>query len=148
MTAVPPDIRPVQARTRPRRRTRIIAPVRRRFGLRTRLTLTFGLGAALLSAVLSVVTFGLTRENLISQRERSAVERAAADASRLPPQLPEEPTSLEIDQFLRELPLTDGSSAAVSYSGNWYTTDELDFADPRSTGSLPSRRVLRGRAPR
>ncbi len=128
MTAVPPDIRPVQARTRPRRRTRIIAPVRRRFGLRTRLTLTFGLGAALLSAVLSIVTFGLTRENLISQRERSAVERAATDASRLPPQLPDEPTSLEIEQFLRELPLTDDSSAAVSYSGNWYTTDELDFS--------------------
>lgn len=128
MTAVPPDIRPVQARTRPRRRTRIIAPVRRRFGLRTRLTLTFGLGAALLSAVLSVVTFGLTRENLISQRERSAVDRAAADASRLPPQLPDEPTSLEIEQFLRELPLTDGSAAAISYAGNWYTTDELDFS--------------------
>lgn len=128
MTAVPPDIRPVQARTRPRRRTRIIAPVRRRFGLRTRLTLTFGLGAALLSAVLSVVTFGLTRENLISQRERSAVDRAAADASRLPPQLPDEPTALELEQFLRELPLTDGSEAAISYSEDWYTTDDLDFS--------------------
>jgi len=101
--------------------------VRRRFGLRTRLTVTFALGAALLSAVLSVITFGLTRENLISQRERSAVDRAAADASRLPPQLPDDPTSLEIEQFLNELPLTDGSAAAVSYAGEWHTTSDEDF---------------------
>ncbi len=127
MSTVPPDIRPVQARTRPRRRTRIIAPVRRRFGLRTRLTVTFALGAALLSAVISVITFGIARENLISQRERSAVDRAAADASRLPPQLPENPTSLEIEQFLNELPLTDGSAAAVSYSGEWHTTNDVEF---------------------
>jgi len=101
--------------------------VRRRFGLRTRLTVTFALGAALLSAVLSVITFGLTRENLISQRERSAVDRAAADASRLPPQLPDDPTSLEIEQFLNELPLTDGSAAAVYYAGEWHTTSDEDF---------------------
>jgi signal transduction histidine kinase len=102
--------------------------VRRRFGLRTRLTLTFGLGAAVLSAVLSLVTFGLTRENLTSQRERSAVDRAAIDAARLSPQLPDSPTSLEIEQFLRELPLTDGSAAAISYGGSWYTTDDTNFS--------------------
>jgi len=127
VSVVDPEIRPVQARTRPRRRARIIAPVRRRFGLRTRLTVTFALGAAVLSAVLSLITFGLTRENLTTQRERSAVDRAAADAARLTPQLPDRPTGLEIEQFLRELPLTDGSAAAVSYRDRWYTTDDTDF---------------------
>lgn len=133
-----PDIRPVQARTRPRRRTRIIAPVRRRFGLRTRLTLTFGLGAAALSAVLSVITFGLTRENLISQRERNAVDRAAADAARLPVQLPDDPTSLELEQFLRELPLTDDSSAAIAFSDTWYSVPGTALAESSVPESMRS----------
>jgi signal transduction histidine kinase len=136
VSAVGPEIRPVQARTRPRRRARIIAPVRRRFGLRTRLTLTFGLGAAALSAVLSLVTFGLTRENLTSQRERSAVDRAAIDAARLSPQLPESPTDLEIEQFLRELPLTDGTAAAISYADRWFTTDNINFSSSAVTDSV------------
>jgi len=127
VNSVNPEIRPVQARTRPRRRTRIIVPVRRRFGLRTRLTVTFALGAAVLSSLLSAITFGLTRENLTAQRERSAVERAAVDAARIPAQLPEVPTRLEIEQLLRDIPLTDGAAAALEYRGRWYTTDSQSF---------------------
>jgi hypothetical protein len=44
----------------------------RRLGLRTRLTLMFALGAAGLSIVLSTITWGLTRENLLKQKEESA----------------------------------------------------------------------------
>lgn len=127
MNAVNPELRPVQARTRPRRRTRIIAPVRRRFGLRTRLTVTFALGAALLSSLLAAITFGLTSENLTTQRQRSAVERAAVDAARIPAQLPDAPTTVEIEQLLRDIPLTDGAAAALSYRGRWYTTDTSSF---------------------
>jgi two-component system sensor histidine kinase MtrB len=44
----------------------------RRLGLRARITLAFAVGALLLSALLSVTTLALTRENLLNQRENSA----------------------------------------------------------------------------
>jgi signal transduction histidine kinase len=59
------------------------ATKRPRLGLRARVTLTFALGAALLSAAMSVITFGLTRENLLNQREETAVAQAFLNASKL-----------------------------------------------------------------
>ncbi len=56
-------------------------PPLRRLGLRARLTLTYALGAALLSAFLAVTTFGLTRENLVKQHEDTAVARAFLNAT-------------------------------------------------------------------
>jgi two-component system sensor histidine kinase MtrB len=47
--------------------------VARRLGLRARITLAFGIGALLLSALLSATTWALTRENLVNQREDSAM---------------------------------------------------------------------------
>lgn len=46
--------------------------LRQRLGLRARITLTFAIGALLLSALLSGTTWALTRENLLNQREDSA----------------------------------------------------------------------------
>jgi two-component system sensor histidine kinase MtrB len=45
----------------------------RRLGLRARITLAFAIGALLLSALLSATTWALTRENLVNQREDSAM---------------------------------------------------------------------------
>jgi signal transduction histidine kinase len=45
----------------------------RRLGLRARITLAFAVGALLLSALLSATTWALTRENLLNQREQSAM---------------------------------------------------------------------------
>ena len=52
----------------------------RRLRLRARLTLAFGLGALLLSVMLSVVTYGLVRTNLIDSREESARSVAVVNA--------------------------------------------------------------------
>lgn len=136
MSAVAPEVRPVQARTRPRRRTRIIAPVRRRFGLRTRLTLTFAMGAALLSAVLSITTFGLTRENLISQREQVAVDRSIADGTRIATSLYPSMTSTEAEQILAALPLADGSNAVIEVGSRWFATDGAAFDESDIPASL------------
>ena len=127
MSSVAQEIRPVQARTRPRRRTRIIAPVRRRFGLRTRLTVTFAMGAALLSAVLSITTFGLTRENLISQREQVAVDRSIADATRIASSIRVSTSATEAQQILAALPLADGSNAVIEVNSRWFATDGASF---------------------
>lgn len=119
--------KPIQARTRPRRRARIIAPVRRRFGLRTRLMLTFALGAAVLSASLAFITFGLTRQNLIDQREESSVARATANADRLESELPFDSDPAAISNDLEALPHPNDANAVLLYQGQWYATDSTAF---------------------
>jgi signal transduction histidine kinase len=57
----------------PRRLLERRAALSRRLGLRARITLAFGIGALLLSALLSATTWALTRENLLNQREDSAM---------------------------------------------------------------------------
>ena len=57
----------------PRRLLRRPVTVTRRLGLRARITLAFAIGALLLSALLSATTWALTRENLVNQREDSAM---------------------------------------------------------------------------
>ena len=52
----------------------------RRLGLRARITLAFAVGALLLSALLSATTWALTRENLVNQREDSALVLAYQNA--------------------------------------------------------------------
>ena len=56
-----------------------------RLRLRTRLTLAFGLGAFLLSTLLSTVTYGLTRNNLLERRESVATDTALSNAERIAP---------------------------------------------------------------
>jgi len=58
---------------------------RRRFGLRTRITLAFGLGALLLSALLAGTSWGLTRENLLRQRDDVAQRSDVAQHSHVAP---------------------------------------------------------------
>ncbi|HVF33213.1 MAG TPA: HAMP domain-containing sensor histidine kinase [Acidimicrobiales bacterium] len=53
---------------------------RRQLGLRARVTVAFALGALSLSAILSVLTYGLVRNNLVQQREASAVTQAFVNA--------------------------------------------------------------------
>jgi two-component system, OmpR family, sensor histidine kinase MtrB len=55
----------------------------RRLGLRARITLAFGVGALLLSALLSATTWALTRENLINQREQAATALVYVNAERV-----------------------------------------------------------------
>ncbi len=62
-------------RSRPRIR------FRRRLGLRTRVILAFSIGALLLALVLSGLVLGITRTNLVSNRESGAVVRVATNAN-------------------------------------------------------------------
>ena len=56
------------------------AEPRRKLGLRARVTVAFALGALALSTILSVLTYGLVRNNLVQQREASAVAQAFVNA--------------------------------------------------------------------
>ena len=55
--------------------------VRRTFGLRSTVALSFACGALLLSAVLSLGTYLVAKEYLVSQRERGARAATFVDAS-------------------------------------------------------------------
>ena len=48
----------------------------RQLGLRARVTVAFALGALALSLILSALTYGLVRTNLVQQRESSARAQA------------------------------------------------------------------------
>jgi two-component system, OmpR family, sensor histidine kinase MtrB len=105
-------------------------PPRRRLGLRARLTLTYALGAGLLSALLAVTTFGLTRQNLLKQREDSAVARAFTNAVTVRRQLGTAPPSGSVKQdavllsymnnVIASLPTPEGAEPVIDYQGKWY----------------------------
>jgi two-component system sensor histidine kinase MtrB len=85
-TVAPPSTEaPVRAAPkRERRNWSIRWPLRRRhrraLGLRRRILLIFTLGSMTLSAFLAITTYGLTRSNVVEQRDRTAVETARRNA--------------------------------------------------------------------
>jgi two-component system sensor histidine kinase MtrB len=105
-------------------------PKRPRLGLRARLTLTFALGAALLSAVLSIITFGLTRENLLNQREQSAVSQTLRNAATLADQI-ESSTDPDVIEkvVINSLPTPEGALPVLRYNDAWYAANSLRFGN-------------------
>jgi two-component system, OmpR family, sensor histidine kinase MtrB len=103
---------------------------RPRFGLRARLTLTYALGAALLSAVMSIITFGLTRENLLNQREQSAVSQTLRNAATLADQIESttEPDVIE-NVVINSLPTPEGALPVLRYNETWYAANSLRFGN-------------------
>ena len=87
----------------------------RRLGLRARLTLSFALGAALLSVVLSVITWSLTRENLLRQRDDIAVSRVLLNAVTVRSNLGG--ASSDVEAILASLPTPEGAQPVVFSSG-------------------------------
>ena len=92
---------------------------------------TFALGAAVLSATLAFITYGLTRQNLIDQREDSAITRAVSNADRLASELPFDNSPTAITNDLLALPNPDASESVLLHQGQWYSTDAGSF-DRRS----------------
>jgi signal transduction histidine kinase len=107
------------------------ATKRPRLGLRARVTLTFALGAALLSAAMSVITFGLTRENLLNQREETAVSQAAQNAGKIADSL--EPTGSQtiecnastIETNLSNLTKPGGAQVVLRCNNTWHSANAL-----------------------
>jgi two-component system sensor histidine kinase MtrB len=143
------DARPVQTRPTSRRRARITSPMRTRLGLRTRLTLTFALGAGVLSAVLSVVTFGLTRENLLTQREESSVAQALSNAERVGNRLGTDADAKAVEQVLASLPTPEGAQPVLLYQGEWFARNNIEFGSqdipPTLRATISGQRAARMR---
>ncbi len=107
------------------RRLRLISRLLPRMGLRARITIAFAVGALLMSAVLAGATLGLTRQNLLDQRESSATARTYQNARSVARQLPDpagddsEPAADPTD-VLSSIQTPTGSNPVLEVGGRWY----------------------------
>ena len=89
----------------------------RRLRLRNRLLVAFVGGALLLSAAVAVLSYGLTRRYLLTQRETSAQRQAQANARLVGGALR---SASDIPQLLGSLQSPAGSNTVVLHSGQWF----------------------------
>ncbi len=89
----------------------------RHLRLRSRLLVAFVGGALLLSSSVALISYGLTRRYLLTQRERSAARQAQVNARLVGGAL--RPDS-DVPQLLGSLQSPAGSSAVVFYDGRWF----------------------------
>ena len=101
-----------------RRRALLRARRFMRFGLRSRIAIAFALGAFLLSLLLSVVTYGLVRGNLVSEREAAATRQAFLNARVVRDQLRSQ--SQPEQAVLDGLESPSGASPVLLRNGQWF----------------------------
>ncbi len=94
-------------------------------GLRARITIAFAVGTLVVSAVLAGATLGLTRQNLLDQRETSATARTYQNAATAALQLPggaggELESGANPSDVLASLPTSSGSNPVLEVDGRWY----------------------------
>ncbi|MPY96174.1 MAG: HAMP domain-containing protein [Acidimicrobiia bacterium] len=104
-------------------------------GLRARTSIAFALGALVLSVVLSVLTYQLTRTYLTSQREELAARQAYLNARLLRDVL--RASGGEVSDTLSSLATEAGSQIVVRHEGRWLGSavtsgEELIPADVRA----------------
>jgi signal transduction histidine kinase len=74
-----------------------------------------------MSALLAITTYGLTRQNLLKQREDGAVTRAFTNAVSVKGQLRNASNDTKtIEGVISSLPTPDGAEPVIRYRGNWY----------------------------
>jgi signal transduction histidine kinase len=82
--------------------------------LRTRVMVSFALGAALLSVILSGATYLLTRRNLLEQRESAAISQAYRDAQIMQSQVTAQTASSnQLDTSLQSVVTSAGSHPII-----------------------------------
>src|SRR5215831_13768446 len=84
-----------------------------------------------MSAFIAVTTFGFTRQNLLSQREDSAVSRAFTNAVTVKDGVGPD---TDFDKLIGSLPSPEGAEPLIEYKGKWFekTSDFGENALPRS----------------
>jgi two-component system sensor histidine kinase MtrB len=95
---------------------------RRRLGLRARVTLTFALGALVLSGALASITYFSVRSSVISQEEGSLTHEAIATAEALKGEV-QAPAALGGPDYagaLASLDTARGSESIAEAGGQWY----------------------------
>jgi two-component system sensor histidine kinase MtrB len=115
----------------------------RRLGLRSRITLTFTLGAFALSLLLAGTTYGLTRSTLVRQRDSSILRQTYQNARIVQNELESDPTSVQ--GILTGLQLPSTSRPALNFRGAW-TSLTAEYGEAALSDSLKTR-VMRDLTP-
>lgn len=102
----------------------------RRFGLRTRVVISFGIGAALVSGALALITFTVVRRDLLAHRQTSSLRQAYANA-RLVKEKLEEP-STDVADVLTTLAPAGGVQSFVNIRGVWFSASASVGGTPAS----------------
>ena len=92
-----------------------------RLGLRARITIAFAVGAFVLSTLLAATTWGLTRQNLLDERESNATAVMFANAEQVQRNVDPEPD--DPAELLQDLPRPSGSHPVLQVDGRWYPLD-------------------------
>ena len=107
------------------RRPRLVSRLFPRLGLRARITIAFAVGALFMAVVLAAATLGLTRQNLLDQRESSATARTYQNAASAELQLPattegDDTPSADPTELLESIQTPTGSNPVLVVGDRWY----------------------------
>lgn len=103
---------------------------RKRLRLRARLTLAFGLGAFLLSTLLSAVTYGVVRENLLRDREQQAVAVSLRNATQAERRITAETSEEAVRALLNDLGTIAESTPVLRLATVWVSANPVVFEAP------------------
>lgn len=104
-----------------RRRRRHAAPrTRARPGLRTRVTVMFGLGALLLSVMMGSLSYFTTRHFLLGERQSASLHQALSNATVVRTDL--QLGSSQVDQQLGSLDTGTDSESVIYIGGKWFSS--------------------------
>ncbi|HXQ90992.1 MAG TPA: HAMP domain-containing sensor histidine kinase [Acidimicrobiales bacterium] len=91
-----------------------------KLGLRSRVTVTFGLGALALSATMAGLTYFTARQFILRERETAILRQAYVNASLARSSL--RSVNPNITQLLASLDTVPGSRSVLELKGQWYAT--------------------------
>jgi len=91
-----------------------------RLGLRSRVTVTFGLGALALSATMAGLTYFTARQFILNERQTAILRQAYVNASLARTSL--RSADLNVTQLLDSLDTLPGSLSVLERGGEWYAT--------------------------
>jgi len=89
-------------------------------GLRSRVTVTFGLGALALSATMAGLTYFTARQFILRERETAILRQAYVNASLARSSL--RSVNTNVTQLLDSLDTVPGSRSVLEFKGQWYAT--------------------------
>lgn len=120
---------------------------RARLGLRSRVTIAFAAGAAVLSGVLAGATYGLADHYLLDQRQSSALNQAFVNARLLKQDLTA--PSTDVATALSSLTPAQGTRSLLYRDGRWFSTSitvgrsalPTDLVDAVRSGSVATQRI-------
>jgi len=106
-----------------RARHRGVDRARRPWSLRARTALTFGAGAALVSSALALITYAVTSQQLLDQRETSSLRQAYVNARLFKDELA--PPGANMEGALSSLASANGAQVLVYRKHLWFSTSVL-----------------------